>query len=158
MKKYYVYKLCNTKNQKVYIGQTNSPSSRFYAQQYRGTKIKQAIEEIGWENFFVINLYSTNDQEKANQKELSFIKKYDSVNNGYNSNYKTHEHRYTTRSKHRNALASSTMSMLKWYWNPTTGEAVRLMTNNIPEGFIPGRGSSKTKTRGHSLWMKRKIA
>ena len=50
-KTYYIYKLVNEANDKVYIGQTRNPQSRFSKCQYRGRKIKDAIESIGWDKF-----------------------------------------------------------------------------------------------------------
>lgn len=150
-KKYYIYKLCNTKNLKVYIGQTCSPEKRFYAQLYKGEKIKQAIQEIGWENFYVVKLESTANQKRADRLEDYYIRLFDSVNNGYNSTYNCHPPRYSRRSDHRNAAASKTMSLSKWYWNPETGESMRLIKGNVPEGFIPGRGSSKLRVKCHSF-------
>lgn len=153
MKKIYIYKLTNTQNDKVYIGQTNNINARFYAQQYKGKKIKDAIQKIGWDNFHVNLIDEAVDQDTANDLEYKYIVQYDAVNSGYNSNYKTRENRFTKRSAQRNLRASLTMKTMKWYYNPITEESIRIADGKpVPNGFVPGR--SLKKVRGHNLWLR----
>lgn len=152
---YYIYILTNDANDKVYIGQTVDPKDRFYACQYRGEKIKAAIAEIGWDKFHANLLAKTRTEARANKLERHFIEKYDSVNNGYNSTYKTNEHRSAKKSAERNAKARVTMMMTRWYFNPATGETTRIVKGSlVPNGFILGRGGKIKKVKGHSLWQK----
>lgn len=154
-KLYYIYKLTNDVNDKVYIGQTVDPKDRFYACQYRGQKIKAAIEEIGWDKFHANLITTTKSEKRANTLERFYIEKYDSVNNGYNSTYKTNEHRSATRSAERNAKARATMSTTRWYYNPSTGETTRIVKGAlVPTGFVLGRGGQLKKVKGHALWKK----
>ena len=154
-KTYYIYKLVNEANDKVYIGQTRNPQSRFSKCQYRGRKIKDAIESIGWDKFHFNLLAQVNTEEEANRLEEQFITEYDSVNSGYNSNYKTHEHRINKRSAAARSRQRATMSTSRWYWNPKTDETIRIMKGGlVPNGFVLGRGGKKKSVRGHSLWMK----
>ena len=152
---YYVYKLTNDVNEKVYIGQTNDPAHRFQVCQYRGKKIADAIKQIGWDKFHANLLTVAEDEPTANLLERKYIEEYDSVNNGYNSNYKTNERRAAKKSAERNAKASATMSTSRWYYNPDTDETVRIVKGKlVPNGFILGRGGKKKSVRGHSLWLK----
>lgn len=153
-KTYYIYILTNDCNSKVYVGQTVDPKDRFYACQYRGQKIAEAIKQIGWDKFHANLLETTNSETEANRLEAKYIVKFDSVNNGYNSTYKTNEHRCSFRSARRNARASATMSKTKWYHDPKTGETTRIVDGNpIPKGFVLGRLSQR-RIKGHSLWQK----
>ncbi len=158
-KTYYIYKLINSVTDKVYIGQTGDPKDRFYEKQYRGKKIADAIAEIGWENFTPIMLAKTSSKDRANELERFYIEQYDSVNNGYNSTYKTTERISHKKSEARNAKASATMSTTKWYFNPSTNETTRIVDGDaIPDGFVRGRGGRLEKVKGHFLWQKTKIA
>ena len=154
-KTYYIYKLVNDANDKVYIGQTRNPKARFSVCQYRGKKIADAIKEIGWDKFHFNLLATTTEESEANRLELHFINEYDSVNNGYNSSYKTNEHRANKRSAKARAKQRATMSTSRWYFNPKTEETVRIMKGGlVPVGFVLGRGGQKKSVRGHSLWQK----
>lgn len=154
-KTYYIYKLTNDVNSKVYIGQTSDPKDRFQVCQYRGKKIADAIKEIGWEHFHANLITTTTDKLEANRLEYENIVKFDSVNNGYNSTYGTNYVGNKKRSKKTCAQQSATMSTSRWYWNPKTDETIRIMKGGlVPNGFVLGRGGKKKSVRGHSLWMK----
>lgn len=107
--KYYgiIYKITNLVNNKVYIGQTTKP--RGFKDRYpnKGTgiervyryhkknknrgdgyniKLFRAIEKYGFENFVVDEVFDTaQTQEELDQKEIDYIKQYDSFHNGYNN-------------------------------------------------------------------------
>lgn len=158
-KTYYIYKLINSVTDKIYVGQTGDPKDRFYAKNYRGKKIADAIAEIGWENFTPIMIAKTTSKEKANKLERFYIEKFDSVNNGYNSTYKTTERLSVKKSAERNAKARATMSATKWYFNPSTNETTRIIDGEeVPDGFVRGRGGKIEKVKGHFLWEKTKVA
>lgn len=74
---------------KIYIGQTKrSPASerwRYPQYAYKTcTKLLHAIQKYGWENFSTEILEANLTLEKANELEQFYIKKYDTVANGYN--------------------------------------------------------------------------
>lgn len=94
----YIYKITNNINENIQIGQTNiSVEERFKAHCYcsfnhRQTKgkdeyyypIHQAIRKYGVENFSV-EILEECSQELLNQREIYWIKFYDSYHNGYNA-------------------------------------------------------------------------
>lgn len=51
---------------------------------FSSTKFHRAIQKYGWENFTHEILYENLNKEAANKIERDLIKKYDSINNGYN--------------------------------------------------------------------------
>lgn len=154
-KTYYIYILTNDCNSKCYVGQTSVPDFRFQKCQYRGKKIKDAIEQIGWDKFHANLITTTTDKLEANRLEYENIVKYDTVNNGYNSTYGTNYVGNKKRSKKTCAQQSATMSTSRWYYNPTTEETIRIVKGKlVPNGFILGRGGKLKSVRGHSLWMK----
>lgn len=104
-----IYKIENTITHCVYIGQTTHPkgfNGRYY---YKGKGIERvynylkckkkcgerynkhllcSIEKCGLEAFIVEEVYDTADtMQELNDKEIYYIKKFDSFNNGYNMSY-----------------------------------------------------------------------
>lgn len=92
-RKYLIYIIRNKINDKVYIGQTcNSIRERFLQHtkpsvvKKRGTyKLYNAISKYGKENFYYELLEENIDSDDADNKEIYYIDKYDSYENGYNS-------------------------------------------------------------------------
>lgn len=150
--KYYIYKLWNTKNSKLYIGQTTKPYYRFARCQYRAKKIADAIKEIGWTNFHAEIIYETDSKDKAAEMEYHYIVKFDSVNNGYNSTYNTHYVGNKKRKESSGEMQRETMSQKLWFYNPQTGESFRLSPEEtLPRGCVRGRGGWKpTNPFGHN--------
>ena len=81
---------------KVYIGQTNKakliyrsgPNGEQYIKGNPESHFARAIIKYGWNNFIPVKLVTgIKTQEEANRLETIYIKRYNSVNNGYNSNY-----------------------------------------------------------------------
>jgi group I intron endonuclease len=95
-----VYKLTNKINGKSYIGQSLNLAKRLRDHKYNAKHLypsnaKQpivlAIREFGFENFEVEVLFTSEDfkdktelKKALYEKEIFFIEKYDTVNNGYN--------------------------------------------------------------------------
>lgn len=87
-----VYLIGNTKNEKLYIGQTKKLLSRRLSEHkscarneaYNCCKLENAINKYGEENFFIEKIFSTDDQDEANAAEISFIKEHNSIECGYN--------------------------------------------------------------------------
>lgn len=93
MKKYgSIYIIKNNINDKVYIGQTtNTIEERFKNHIKKSTiksrkyKLYNAFKKYGIENFFIEPLETNIPIENLNNKEIFYIEKYDSFDNGYNS-------------------------------------------------------------------------
>lgn len=71
----------------MYIGQTCNLSERWRCNgknYINSTKFYNAITKYGWDNFSHEVLYDNLNQEAADIIEKELIKKYDSINNGYN--------------------------------------------------------------------------
>ena len=88
----YIYKITNTINDKIYIGQTcTSIQYRWYGHKKdalsyrRNGHLQNAIRKYGFENFNIEEIEEC-DSDKLNEREMYWIKYYDSYNNGYNSN------------------------------------------------------------------------
>lgn len=91
----YIYKVTNTVNGMVYIGQTKRDVAHRWKQHcydakytediYHKGKLQKAINEFGAENFTVEQIDVAASKEEANKKEMYWIAHYDSTNNGYNT-------------------------------------------------------------------------
>lgn len=83
-----IYKISNTVNDKVYIGQTTrSLQDRWYehlkASEKKNNLIYKAMRKYGKENFFISLLEECPD-DKLNEREVYWIEKENSCRNGYN--------------------------------------------------------------------------
>ena len=88
----YIYIIKNTKNKKVYIGQTTKTINerwtehKYHAEvQDRNQLIYSAMKKHGVENFYIEELYEASKDESLDDLEILFIKQYNSMTpNGYN--------------------------------------------------------------------------
>ena len=87
-KTYCIYMHKNKINHKVYIGQTCQypPTKRWlHGEGYQHcSKFYNAIQKYGWDNFEHIILEENLTLQQANEKECLYIKKYNSIDCGYN--------------------------------------------------------------------------
>lgn len=91
---YYIYKIENLQNHKVYIGLTNNIARRRarHFTDLRGNRhdnsfLQKEFNIYGEENFsFSLEFEGDVNSEEISQKEREYIKKYDSYKNGYNQN------------------------------------------------------------------------
>ena len=93
LKTYSIYIIRNSVNDKVYIGQTSqSVKERFRQHLQRAEdkerftyKIYNAMHKYGKDKFYVETLESDIPQNLVDQKEIEYIRLFDSFENGYNS-------------------------------------------------------------------------
>lgn len=82
----YIHKLKN--DNRVYVGQTNSSiktRAGSNGHRYKNcTKFWNAIQKYGWDNFEHIVIKDNLTLKEANLLEAELIKKYDSINHGFN--------------------------------------------------------------------------
>ena len=85
-----IYIIRNRVNNKVYIGQTIQKLERRWqahicASKTKDTHLYKAMRAYGTDQFFIEVLEDNVSVEDLNQKEIDYIKKYNSYNDGYNS-------------------------------------------------------------------------
>lgn len=86
----FIYMITNLINDKKYIGLTkNSIKERYYhhcrkAVHGGGFYLHSALRKYGVENFKIEKLDEASDIEELKQKEIEYIEKYNTFNNGYN--------------------------------------------------------------------------
>lgn len=91
---YYIYKIENLKNHKVYIGLTNNTArrrARHFTNLRRNVHDNHFLQKeyniYGEDNFsFNIEFEGDVTEQEIGNKEKEFIKKYDNYRNGYNQN------------------------------------------------------------------------
>lgn len=87
----YIYKITCLINNKVYVGQTTETLERRfkrhigYNKNDNDTKFYRAIRKYGAENFKIELLEEANSRKHLDELEEYWIKKLDSINNGYNT-------------------------------------------------------------------------
>jgi group I intron endonuclease len=84
-----IYKIINNINNKLYIGQTwNSIESRFFDHKKPSSKncikLRRAFNKYGSNNFTIILIECCDDQIQADALEAFYIRRYNSIENGYN--------------------------------------------------------------------------
>ena len=87
----YIYKITNKVNGKVYIGQSIRPIEQRFQRHINDavnnildTHFARAIRKYGKENFYIELVETCDNQTELNLREQYWIRKYDSINNGYN--------------------------------------------------------------------------
>lgn len=125
---YYVYKITNNINKKIYIGQhrTKNINDNYMGSGYL---LKRAYKKYGIENFSKTILEYCQTQHELNEKEQYYIKLLNSqdMKIGYNI------------IKGGSGLNDYCKS-LSTYYNPKTNDEIRIPKDEkIPEGYIKGR-------------------
>ena len=88
-----IYKITNDVNDKLYIGQTTKTLEERIRNHRNSfvsgadTRIYRAMRKHGWEKFHFEVIATAQDKSTLDELEKYFIKKYDSVNNGYNMSF-----------------------------------------------------------------------
>ena len=105
----FIYKISNSINNKVYIGQTIRPIEDRFRRHINdainnnlNTHFARAIRKYGKENFFIEEIDQADNQEELNLKEQYWIRYFDSINNGYNETdalFKCGGNTYASKSK-----------------------------------------------------------
>ena len=87
----WIYRITNSQNNKVYIGQTTRPVEQRFKRHISDamnnildTHFARAIRQYGPINFSYLVIDTASTQDELNQKEQYWIKYYNSVNDGYN--------------------------------------------------------------------------
>jgi group I intron endonuclease len=87
-----IYKIVNTENNKVYVGQTwqtlrKRLTEHKYAYKKTNSIISNAINKYGIDKFRIELLTVAHTQEIADYWECYFIERYNSIDSGYNIKY-----------------------------------------------------------------------
>lgn len=102
-----IYIIKNKINNKVYIGQSVNIKARWYAHCNSGknldrqdsyTQIHQAMYKYGVENFYY-EILEECSIEQLDEREIYYIQKYDSYNNGYNMTLGGEGNKYETNGR-----------------------------------------------------------
>lgn len=90
---YNIYIIKNKINDKVYVGKTSkSIEERFKTHikdsvKFPHRKLYNDMIKFGYQNFYIKNLDTADNNDSASELEKFYIKKYNSYHNGYNGNY-----------------------------------------------------------------------
>lgn len=123
MSKFQVCIIKNDINDKVYIGQTTqSLSARFNGHcGHAESRIGRAMKDIGKHHFSISLLDDTaTSLEELLEKERYYIKKYNSIENGYNSTMQATGGKISSRKPYATYLDNKVYDMLKKYSSETS--------------------------------------
>lgn len=99
---YKIYIIINLCNDKKYIGSTTQSLKARLKQHLDKSKTKEnnkfhnAIKKYGIENFVIAELESGVTKDNILDIEERYIRKFDTVDKGYNTKYRTEDYRYNT--------------------------------------------------------------
>ena len=98
-----IYKITNNKTGKIYIGQTTKEIDERLKQHFVKARQKKdnnnlhnSMRKHGFKNFTIELIEDNIPLKLVIQKEFEYIKKFDSVNKGYNMKYLNEDPRYKT--------------------------------------------------------------
>ena len=181
MAKKLIYKISNTINDKVYIGQTiRGLESRFARHIHDAEKNPQtenkfhrAINKYGKDKFFIEEIDEAKTQEELNTKEKFWIKQYNSIEAGYNTaeggeggnTYKgrSAEQMQETKAKlskanfgrnngMSNQVKAKNIKTNKEYFFDTLGECLKFL-GIASKGIVMSRVNGKCNTLWRNEWM-----
>lgn len=145
-----IYMHKNLINGKVYIGQTQkSTRVRWKAGYKNSTKFNNAIKKYGWEGFEHTIICECEDWE-ADLLEQGFIKKYNSVANGYNLQYGGKKHKRISQET-RDRLSKAGMGR-------TFSQASREKMSRAQKGYHNSKATEFKKGHKTSEEIKKKIS
>lgn len=104
-----IYKITNSINDKVYIGQTWRPIKKRFSYHKRENnciKLVRAFEKYGKKNFNIELIVSALDQLTADYLERFWITVYDSIENGYNIREGGSRGRHSEETKKKMSIAA----------------------------------------------------
>ena len=119
----FIYKITNTVNNKVYIGQSIRPIEQRFKRHINDainnkldTHFARAIRKYGADNFVIEQIDSASSQDELNQKEQYWIRFYNSTVDGYNETdaiYKCGGNTYKSKTDEEMTVISDKLSISK---------------------------------------------
>lgn len=161
-KKYFIYKLTNIINGKIYIGKTKRKlcsrmsDHRYFAKKRPNQPISRSIAKYGWENFNIDILKVCSSEKEMNVEEIKYIRENKSTDPliGYNICTEEQDHRFSNSkyfkdlekhaSQGRKSMTSKYSKYIgtrlwnnKWYCQCTiNGKNISKLCNNEHEAAI----------------------
>lgn len=137
-----------------YIGKTKDIRQRY--QNGRGykkcPKFYRAIQKYGWNNIEHQILATTEDEVEARKLEKDMIEKYNSINNGYNSNNKKEQ----IQSKRKIPLQQFEQYDLEGNFIRIYSSAKELWKDGFVPDYVRACCSGRIKTTYGYIWKFRK--
>lgn len=142
----FIYKITNSINGKVYIGQSKRPIQNRFNRHINDamnnildTHFARAIRKYGSENFLIEQIDTSNNQIELNLKEQFWIKHYDSVNIGYNETdaiYKCGGNTYQSKTKSEKQEIGLKISKTKIGINNPNAKKIKCLNTETNEELI----------------------
>lgn len=152
---------------KCYIGQSWNVKNRWHSYSYLNkknkTKLHKALKKYGYKKFTYKIIALANNQNELNRKEIFYIKKFNSINIGYNSREGGSRGKHTKETKRKLSLANLGKKSI-WFGKKHSIKTIKKMKNawdknrkKIHSLFISGN-NNPFYGKIHSLISKKKIS
>lgn len=177
----FIYKITNTVNRKIYIGQSIRPIEQRFRRHINNavnnnldTHFARAIRKYGQDKFIIEQIDVANSQDELNKKEQYWIKYYDAINRGYNetdATYKCGGNTYKSKSDKEMAKIISKIRASKLNSNNPNSRMIKCLNTKTNEEltfstlkecqeyfledthrFITTRVTNKTKSLYKGIW------
>lgn len=142
----FIYKITNTVNKKIYIGQSIRPIEQRFRRHINDavnnnldTHFARAIRKYGQDKFIIEQIDAANSQDELNKKEQYWIKYYDAVNKGYNETdaiYKCGGNTYKSKSDKEMAEIISKIRASKLNSNNPNSKTIKCLNTKTNEKLI----------------------
>lgn len=114
-----VYKITNSVNNKIYIGQTSRSLVKRWEEHikessYRKSKFYNAIKKYGHHSFTIHIICYANSLEELNHREKYCIRVFKAIENGYNSQLGGKDHTLTKEVKTKISIAIKQLQLKPW--------------------------------------------
>lgn len=177
----FIYKITNTVNKKIYIGQSIRPIEQRFRRHINDavnnnldTHFARAIRKYGQDKFIIEQIDAANSQDELNKKEQYWIKYYDAVNKGYNETdaiYKCGGNTYKSKSDKEMAEIISKIRASKLNSSNPNSRTIKCLNTKTNEElifstlkerqeyfsedthrFVTNRITNKTKSLYKGIW------
>jgi group I intron endonuclease len=149
---FYLYKIVNSINSKLYIGITKNPKYRWnqhLSERSNCTKLKRALQKYGPENF-QMEILCVGEESYIIDLEPKAIALYDSVKNGYNLMHASSRGTLTHHEESKKKTSESLKDFYKDNQNPLKGTKVSKRSDD-KYIFVKGFWFPNTRTCQQAL-------
>lgn len=167
-----IYKITNTINSKIYIGQTKRTIEQRMANHRSkvnagsNTKLHNAMRKYGIDNFIVEVIDSATNKDELDAKEIHYIAQFNSVNAGYNMAFGGGVNPMDSeivKTKHKESMQSEetrhkiSESMKEVRKGGFSEETLRRIAESRRKFFASGKKPNRSKPQTLSYEHKRKL-
>lgn len=152
---HFLYLITNTKNSKVYVGQTKNPAKRKSQHKNQSTNkhLRNAIAKYGWDSFMFEVIAVSLTQDDADRTEQLLITQYDSRNQSMGYNVSPGGYYLEMSDEIREKMANAKRGR-KLSDETKRKISISLQSKQCQTRFVKGQAAINPFKKGQSPWNK----